>query len=99
MYGGVYRLYAFEAVGLLLGQEELAAEEQQRYLSALLQPLIQQVEANLPLCDRPPPGPQAPQPAALVQQSMEAISRISKGFSLSLCTRSVLALTAACGIF
>ena len=37
------RLYAFEAVGLLLGQEELAADEQQAYIAALLRPLIHQV--------------------------------------------------------
>ena len=37
------RLYVFEAVGLLLGQEEVAAEEQQQLLSALLQPLREQV--------------------------------------------------------
>ena len=37
------RLYAFEAVGLLLGQEELPADEQQAYIAALLRPLIQQV--------------------------------------------------------
>lgn len=37
------RLYAYEGVGMLLGQEELAAEEQHAYIAALLQPLIQQV--------------------------------------------------------
>ena len=37
------RLYAFEAVGLLLGQEELPADEQQAYIAALLCPLIHQV--------------------------------------------------------
>lgn len=37
------RLYLFEAVGLLLGQEELPAEQQQAALSSLLQPLMRQV--------------------------------------------------------
>ena len=37
------RLYAYEGVGMLLGQEELAAEEQHAYIAALLRPLIQQV--------------------------------------------------------
>lgn len=37
------RLYAYEGVGVLLGQEELPAEEQHAYIAALLQPLIQQV--------------------------------------------------------
>jgi hypothetical protein len=37
------RLYAYEGVGVLLGQEELPAEEQHVYIAALLQPLIHQV--------------------------------------------------------
>lgn len=37
------RLYAYEGVGVLLGQEELPAEEQHAYIAALLQPLIHQV--------------------------------------------------------
>ena len=37
------RLYVFEAVGLLLGQEEVPAEQQLAALSALLQPLTAQV--------------------------------------------------------
>lgn len=39
----VCRLYAYEGVGMLLGQEDLAAEEQHAYVAALLQPLIHQV--------------------------------------------------------
>ena len=45
------RLYAFEAVGLLLGQEELPADEQQAYIAALLQPLIHQVRLQLLVYD------------------------------------------------
>jgi exportin-T len=41
------RLYVFEAVGLLLGQEDIPADQQQAALSGLLQPLILQIEANL----------------------------------------------------
>ena len=41
------RLYAFEAAGLLLGQEELPAEDQYALLVALLQPLVQQIERGL----------------------------------------------------
>ena len=37
------RLYAYEGVGVLLGQEELPAQEQHAYIAALLQPLIHQV--------------------------------------------------------
>lgn len=44
------RLYAYEGVGMLLGQEELAAEEQHAYIAALLQPLIQQVCRALSSC-------------------------------------------------
>lgn len=40
------RLYAYEGVGMLLGQEDLAADEQHAYVAALLQPLIQQVGAT-----------------------------------------------------
>ena len=45
------RLYAFEAVGLLLGQEELPADEQQAYIAALLRPLIHQVRLLLLVYD------------------------------------------------
>ncbi len=41
------RLYLFEAVGLLLGQEEVPAEQQAAMLTSLLQILMQQIEANL----------------------------------------------------
>ena len=41
------RLYAFEAAGLLLGQEELPAAEQAAWLAALLCPLVAAVESNL----------------------------------------------------
>ena len=37
------RLYVFEAVGLLLGQDDVAAEQQLAALSALLQPLTAKV--------------------------------------------------------
>lgn len=85
----------FEAVGLLLGQEELPAEQQLAALNSLLQPLMQQIKSNL-------------QPAAAEQQAadggggsvsgssgswgilqaMEAIARLNKGFKWELCTRS-----------
>lgn len=41
------RLYVFEAVGLLLGQEEVRAEEQAAALGALLTPLTAQVCGNV----------------------------------------------------
>ncbi len=39
------RLYTFEAVGQLLGQEAVPADEQRACLAALLRPLVQQLEA------------------------------------------------------
>lgn len=82
------RLYVFESVGLLLGQEELPAEEQLAALQQLLQPLTRQIEANL--------GPAAAAEAAgggsgsswAILQSLEAIARLNKGFKCELCTRS-----------
>ncbi len=41
------RLYAFEAAGLLLGLEDLPAEEQREAVSALLRPLLAQMEEQL----------------------------------------------------
>ena len=41
------RLYAFEAAGLLLGMEDLPAEEQREAVSALLRPLLAQMEEQL----------------------------------------------------
>eukprot|EP00983_Pelagomonas_calceolata_P039187 1137066-Pelagomonas_calceolata.AAC.3 len=43
------RLYVFEAVGLLLGQEEVPAEQQSAALSALLQPLTAQGCMSCPI--------------------------------------------------
>ena len=37
------RIYAFEAVGLLLGLEEVAEEKMKEYLTMLLLPLCRQV--------------------------------------------------------
>ena len=44
------RLYAFEAVGVLLGQDELPAEQQLQALEGLLNPLLSQMETHLPQC-------------------------------------------------
>ena len=41
------RLYVFEAVGLLLGQDEIPVEQQAVLLGSLLQPLKEQIEGNL----------------------------------------------------
>ncbi len=41
------RLYVFEALGLLLGQDDVPAQEQAAALGALLQPLTAQMRSNL----------------------------------------------------
>ncbi|GAX84343.1 hypothetical protein CEUSTIGMA_g11765.t1 [Chlamydomonas eustigma] len=74
------RLYVFEAVGLLLGQEELPAEEQYAMLTALLQPLREQIDSNLAVRSFNSPG--------LILQALEAIVRINKGFKTDLCIRA-----------
>jgi exportin-T len=90
------RLYVFESVGLLLGQEELPEQQQLAALQQLLQPLTRQIEGNL--------GPAAAAEAAAagggggsgsggsgsawaIQQSLEAIARLNKGFKAELCSK------------
>ena len=62
------RLYTHEAAGLLAGGEDNTEEQQLAYLSTLMQPLLAQIEQNLPLVGaatqglatqngRPPPDP------------------------------------------
>jgi exportin-T len=79
------RLYVFESVGLLLGQEELQAEQQLLALQQLLQPLTRQIEANL----RPAAAEAAGGSSSwAILQSLEAIARLNKGFKWELCIRS-----------
>lgn len=87
------RLYVFEAVGLLLGQEELPEEQQLAALNSLLQPLMQQIKANLQLAaeeqHRGGAGSSVGGSGSwAILQSMEAIARLNKGFKCELCTRS-----------
>ncbi|KAJ9528951.1 hypothetical protein QJQ45_000515 [Haematococcus lacustris] len=77
------RLYVFEAVGLLLGQEEVGATEQLAALTTLLQPLVAQIESNL-ASRGGRPGPASP---ALIIQALEAVVRLNKGFKTDLATR------------
>ncbi|KAG1677608.1 hypothetical protein FOA52_010389 [Chlamydomonas sp. UWO 241] len=74
------RLYVFEAVGLLLGQEEMPCEEQGNLLSSLLQPLREQIESNLSMRSVSSPS--------LVLQAMECVVRLNKGFKSDLVTRT-----------
>jgi cation transporter-like permease len=39
-------MYAFEAVGIMLGGDDLPAEQQLAFVQGLLGPLVQQVEAH-----------------------------------------------------
>jgi hypothetical protein len=82
------RLYVFESVGLLLGQEELQPDEQLAALQQLLQPLLRQVEANLgPAAAEPAGGGGAGSASWAILQSLEAIARLNKGFKAELCSR------------
>lgn len=87
------RLYAFEAAGLLVGQEELPAAEQRSWVAALLQPLVAQMEGQLAAAASSSGTPTfasagPPPPALLVQQALEAVTRVAKGLSLRLCTEA-----------
>lgn len=48
------RLYAFEAAGLLLGQEELPAQQQLGAIEGVMRPLLAQIAQQLPLTVRHP---------------------------------------------
>ena len=90
------RLYAFEAVGLLVGQEEVEAAQQHAWLAALLQPLVSQMEGNTAAAAAAAAAGGGnsgnsgggPPPALLVQQALEAVTRLAKGLSLRLCTEA-----------
>jgi exportin-T len=94
------RLYVFEAVGLLLGQEELPAEQQLAALKTLMQPLMQQIEGNLQQAVVETAAAAAGGSSSsssvvtmggscwAILQAMEAIARLNKGFKWELCTRS-----------
>jgi exportin-T len=94
------RLYVFESVGLLLGQEELPAEQQLAALHSLLQPLQRQIEANLQQAAAeagaggsgsgggPGGAAQLGSGSWAILQAMEAIARLNKGFKWELCTRN-----------
>lgn len=83
------RLYVFESVGLLLGQEELQADQQLAALQQLLQPLTRQIEANLgPAAAEAAGGSSSGSSSWAILQSLEAIARLNKGFKWELCTRS-----------
>ncbi|KAL0009814.1 hypothetical protein SO802_004922 [Lithocarpus litseifolius] len=79
--------HIFEAIGLLIGMEDVPLEKQSEYLSALLTPLCQQVEALLMNAKLLSPE-EAPAKIAIIQQIIVAINSLSKGFSERLVTTS-----------
>ncbi|XP_058753409.1 exportin-T [Vicia villosa] len=79
--------HIFEAIGLLIGMEDVPPEKQSDYLSSLLSPLCQQVEAllrNAKLLSYEETNARI----AVIQQIIVAINSLSKGFSERLVTAS-----------
>ncbi|KAK7397511.1 hypothetical protein VNO78_18687 [Psophocarpus tetragonolobus] len=79
--------HIFEAIGLLIGTEDVRPEKQSDYLSSLLSPLCQQVEAlliNAKLLNYEETNAKI----AVIQQIIMAINSLSKGFSERLVTAS-----------
>lgn len=77
--------HIFEAIGLLIGMEDVPLEKQSDYLSSLLTPLCQQVEAAL--LNAKPHNPEESLPQIEnMQQIIMAIIALSKGFSTRLVT-------------
>ncbi|CAK8544999.1 unnamed protein product [Lathyrus sativus] len=79
--------HIFEAIGLLIGMEDVPPEKQSDYLSSLLSPLCQQVEAllrNAELLSYEETNARI----AVIQQIIMAINSLSKGFSERLVTAS-----------
>ncbi|KAI4329079.1 hypothetical protein L6164_021381 [Bauhinia variegata] len=79
--------HIFEAIGLLIGMEDVPVEKQSDYLSSLLSPLCQQVETllnNTKLLTTE----ETHIKIAVIQQIIMAINSLSKGFSERLVTGS-----------
>ncbi|KAL8043446.1 hypothetical protein ABFX02_09G120300 [Erythranthe guttata] len=77
--------HIFEAIGLLIGMEDVPVEKQSDYLSALLTPLCHQVEVALLNAKSHNPKEPLAQIENL-QQIVMAINALSKGFSERLVT-------------
>ncbi|KAJ7963291.1 exportin-T [Quillaja saponaria] len=79
--------HIFEAIGILIGMEEVPLEKQSDYLSSLLRPLCQQVEQLL--INAKVLTPEATDAKVVtLQQIIMAINALSKGFSERLATAS-----------
>ncbi|XWS16157.1 hypothetical protein CRYUN_Cryun34aG0061300 [Craigia yunnanensis] len=79
--------HIFEAIGLLIGMEDVPLENQSDYLSSLLTPLCQQIEAMLMNAKGLNPE-ESRLKIANIQQIIVAINALSKGFSERLVTAS-----------
>ncbi|PSR96202.1 Exportin-T like [Actinidia chinensis var. chinensis] len=79
--------HIFEAIGLLIGMEDVPLEKQADFLSALLTPLCQLVETSL-LNAKVQNPEDSPAKIASIQQIIMAINALSKGFSERLVTAS-----------
>ncbi|KAK2990150.1 hypothetical protein RJ640_008414 [Escallonia rubra] len=79
--------HIFEAIGLLIGMEDVPLGKQSDYLSSLLTPLCQQVEVLLVNAKVQKPE-ESPAKIANIQQIIMAINALSKGFSERLVTAS-----------
>ena len=70
----------------------MPAAEQRAWVAALLQPLVGQMEGQLAAAAAGGTprfgGAGPPSPALLVQQALEAVTRVAKGLSLKLCTEA-----------
>lgn len=65
------RLYAFEAAGLLIGDDDVPEEVQLEWMWTVFRPLMTQVNEATEV--------------ALLQQALEGLTRASKGFALRVC--------------
>lgn len=79
--------HIFEAIGLLIGMEDVPPEKQSEYLSSLLTPLCQQVEILI-ASSRVQNSEESLSKVANIQQIIMAINALSKGFSERLVTAS-----------
>ncbi|KAK9099526.1 hypothetical protein Syun_026571 [Stephania yunnanensis] len=79
--------HIFEAIGLLIGMEEVSPEKQSEYLSSLLTPLCHQVKELL-LDAKVQNQDDSFEKIAVIQQIVMAINALSKGFSERLVTAS-----------
>ncbi|XP_022715279.1 exportin-T-like isoform X3 [Durio zibethinus] len=80
-------VHIFEAIGLLIGMEDVPLEKQSDYLSSLLTPLCRQVEVMLMNAKVLNPE-ESPLKLANIQQIIMVINALSKGFGGRLVTGS-----------